>query len=142
MDTSLPPLLVGSQIAFVASRDKCMTRDRQGWFGGMLGGGGEVEGEAKNDMRTLQARAVYELCCPRLFCSCCAAQLVLEKQLQDIIRYTNELENREATMCVRKERLCTLQVPHPHPPTPSHSFRLLHENKTLKAEIASLQQAE
>jgi hypothetical protein len=24
---------------------------------------------------------------------------VLEKQLQDIIRYTNELENREATMC-------------------------------------------
>ncbi len=27
-----------------------------------------------------------------------AAQMVLEKQLQDIIRYTNELENREATM--------------------------------------------
>jgi hypothetical protein len=95
-----------------------MTRDRQGWFGGMLGGGGEVEGEAKNDMRTLQARAVYELRYPRRFCSCCAAQLVLEKQLQDIIRYTNELENREATMCVRKERLCTLQVPDPHPPHP------------------------
>ena len=119
-----------------------MARDRRGWLGGMRGGGGEVEGEAKNDMRTLQARAVYELRCPRRFCSCCAAQLVLEKQLQDIIRYTNELENREATMCVRKERLCTLQVPDPHPPTPSHSFRLLHENKTLKAEIASLQQAE
>jgi hypothetical protein len=27
-----------------------------------------------------------------------AGQMVLEKQLQDIIRYTNELENREATM--------------------------------------------
>jgi hypothetical protein len=26
----------------------------QGWFGGMLGGGGESEDETKNDMKTLQ----------------------------------------------------------------------------------------
>jgi hypothetical protein len=67
---------------------------------------------------------------------------VLEKQLQDIIRYTNELENREATMCAAASSpflnplmICpALIVP--------ISFRLLHENKTLKAEIASLQKAE
>ena len=33
----------------------------QGWFGGMLGGGGEDEAETKNDMRTLQARAAVGL---------------------------------------------------------------------------------
>jgi hypothetical protein len=37
------------------------SRCYQGWFGGMLGGGGEDEAETKNDMRTLQARAAVGL---------------------------------------------------------------------------------
>ena len=69
-------------------------------------------------------------------------QLVLEKQLQDIIRYTNELENREATMCAAASSpLLNALIICPALIVPI-SFRLLHENKTLKAEIASLQKAE
>jgi hypothetical protein len=68
--------------------------------------------------------------------------MVLEKQLQDIIRYTNELENREATMFAAPSLLHLLSS-HPHRLSfLCCSFRLLHENKTLKAEISSLQNAE
>ena len=71
----------------------------------MLGSAVEDDSEAKSDMRTLQVRALFErrvtFCCASPV-SCCSRarrlQMVLEKQLQDIIRYTNELENREATM--------------------------------------------
>ena len=74
----------------------------------MLGAASDEQIEAKNDMKTLQVLVVHG----RRFCAVVeapafasvkltftlAAQMVLEKQLQDIIRYTNELENREATM--------------------------------------------
>jgi len=74
----------------------------------MLGAASDEQIEAKNDMKTLQVLVVHG----RRFCAVLeapafasakltftlAAQMVLEKQLQDIIRYTNELENREATM--------------------------------------------
>ena len=78
----------------------------------MLGSAVEDDSEAKSDMRTLQVRALFErrvtfcraspVSCRASPVSCCSRarrlQMVLEKQLQDIIRYTNELENREATM--------------------------------------------
>ncbi len=108
----------------------------------MLGSGADDDSETKSDMKTLQVRSSraepkLSLCvfCPISFCVSSVAlfvvsinvavivlpsltaamQMVLEKQLQDIIRYTNELENREATMCEPSSSF----IPTPCNPAPS-----------------------
>ncbi len=126
-------------------------RDRQGWFGGMLGGSSEEEIETKNDMKTLQVLVAHRCFCPfrklpnmqRLgvyktdVCTCCADGAGEAAAGHNSV---HERAREQRGHNVISAFYSFVQTADGLPPPPS--FRLLHENKTLKAEIARIQKAE